>query len=93
MKTISLNDMASFDSSKFAIHEVLIDKNSKTERELQLKRAVLLHYLEHQTTKISFKDDHEEIFEVECSIIAVTDRHVLLKSGLFLPILAIISLE
>lgn len=93
MKTISLNDMASFDVSKFAISEVLIDTTLKTERELQLKRAVLLHFLEHQTTKITFKDEHEEIFEIDCSIIAVTDRHVILKSGYILPILAIISLE
>ncbi len=93
MKNISINDMANFDGSKFAINEVLMDKNSKTEREFLLKRAILLHFLEHQTAKITFKDDHAEVFEIECSIVAVTDRHVLLKSGIFLPILAVISIE
>jgi hypothetical protein len=93
MKTISVNDMACFNISNFAINDVLIDKNSKNERELLLKRAILLHYLDHQTSKITFKDDHEENFEVECSVIAVTDRHVILKSGLFVPIHAVISIE
>jgi hypothetical protein len=93
MKTISLIDMAGFDTSKFAINEVLIDKNLKAEREFLLKRAILIHYLEHQTAKITFKDDHDEILEVECSVIAVTDQHVILKSGLFLPIHAIVTIE
>ncbi|GAA0878354.1 hypothetical protein GCM10009119_13220 [Algoriphagus jejuensis] len=93
MKTISVNDMAGFDASKFAISEVLLDKSLKAEREFLLRRAILLHYLEHDTAKINFKDDHDEILEVECSVIAVTDLHVILKSGLFLPIHAVVSIE
>jgi hypothetical protein len=93
MKTISVNDMESFDASRFAMNEVLIDKGLKAEREFLLKRAILIHYLEHQTAKISFKDDHDEIFAIECSVLAVTDHHVILKSGLFLPIHAVFSIE
>jgi hypothetical protein len=93
MNTISQNDMAKFGFSKFAKKEVLIDNFLKDERKVNLLRAILLHFIEHQTVKIGVCNDLNELFTVECDVIAVTDEHVVLKSGLVIPIAAIFSIE
>ncbi|WP_113925951.1 hypothetical protein [Cognataquiflexum aquatile] len=93
MKSISHIDMAEFGVSKFAKTEVLPDTAQKDERKFQLLRAMLLHFIEHQTVKVCIKNEKDEIFSIECSVIAVTDEHLMLKSGLVIPIKAICSIE
>jgi hypothetical protein len=93
MKSISHIDMAEFGISKFAKNEVLPDSAQKDERKLKLLRAMLLHFIEHQTVKVFFKNEKEEELSIECSVIAVTDEHLMLKSGLIIPIKAILSIE
>jgi hypothetical protein len=85
--------MEEFGISRFAKKDVLLDGTQKEERRYQLLRAVLLHFLDHQTVKISIQKENSESFQIECAVIAVTDEHLILKSGLVLPISAIISIE
>lgn len=93
MNSISQIDMANFGASRFAKTEVLFDNALIAERKFNLLRAMLLHFLEHQTVKICIKNDKDELFNIECSVIAVTDVHLMLKSGLVIPIAAICSIE
>lgn len=93
MKSISRIDIANFYVSKFARTEVLFDKDQKAERKNQLLRAMLLNYLEHQSVTIYFKNNLDDLFFIDCSVIAVTDEHAMLKSGLIIPVQSIISIE
>ena len=85
--------MAEFGASKFAKTEVLHDNAQRDERKIRLLRAMLLHFIEHQTAKVTFQNEKGDLFNVECSIIAVTDEHLMLKSGLVVPIRTISAIE
>lgn len=93
MNSISQVDISNFYISKFSKTEVLLDKAQIVERKKQLLRAMLLNYFEHQTVTIYFKNSKEDLFSVACSVIAVTDEHAMLKSGLIIPVQSIISIE
>lgn len=92
MKSISLNDMAAV-SLQFAKTDVLFGKLHKAERQHNLLRAMLLNYHEHQLVRVFFKNIDDELFGIECSVIAVTDDHVMLKSGLIIPVKSIEWIE
>lgn len=77
----------------FSKTDVLVGKSKKTERRQDLFRAMLLNYLEHQPVNIFFRNEADELQGIECSVIAVSDEHVLLKSGVFIPVKSIVSLE
>lgn len=93
MNYVSQTDMANFDNLKFALDDVLFDRAPKIIRKNRLLRAMVLNYFEHQTVTISFKNNNNDIFALECSIIAVTDEHVMLKSGIVIPIKSILMVE
>lgn len=93
MNFISQTDMASFGVSNFAKKEVLLDNAQKDERKFKLFRAMILHFIEHQTVKICVSNVNDELCTIECAVIAVTDEHLILKSGIVIPIAAIFSIE
>lgn len=93
MNYIQQTDIANFGIFKFAPNDVLFDKAQKVIRKNRLLRAMLLNYFEHQTVTISFMDKSNEVFMMECSVIAVTDEHVMLKSGTVIPIRSILAVE
>lgn len=93
MNFISQTDMAIFGASNFAKNEVLFDNTQKDERKFKLFRAMILHFIDHETAKICVSNANGEPFILECEVIAVTDEHIILKSGLVIPIAAIISIE
>jgi len=65
--------------------DVLIDKDAKHQRISDLTRAQALGNLEHSKTKIYFEDDHSKKV-VETTVWAVTDKRVILKKGVGIPI-------
>ena len=85
--------MAIFGASNFAKKEVLFDNAQKDERKFKLLRAMILHFIDHETVKICVSTANDELLTLECEVIAVTDAHIILKSGLVIPIAAIISIE
>ena len=93
MNAISQVDISNLYISKFSKTEVLFDKAQIAERKRQLLRAMLLNYFEHQTVTIYFKNSKDDLYSVACSVIAVTDEHVMLKSGLIIPVQSIFSIE
>ena len=70
---------------RFPAEEVLTDKNSMTERQADLERALSLGNLEHAKIKIYFEDD-TSCKVVETTVWGVTDKRVILKQGLVIPI-------
>ncbi len=70
---------------KFPSEDVLKDKDSIAERESELNRALALGNLEHTKIKIYFEDDKSRKL-VETTVWGVTDKRVILKQGVVIPI-------
>ncbi len=70
---------------KFPNEEVLKDKDLIKERETELNRALTLGNLEHTKIKIYFEDDQSRKL-VETTVWGVTDKRVILKQGVVIPI-------
>ncbi len=70
---------------KFPHDEVLTDANLIKERESELNRALALGNLEHTKIKIYFEDDQSRKL-VETTVWGVTDKRVILKQGVVIPI-------
>jgi len=65
--------------------DVLNDKDEIKQRNSDLDRALTLGNLEHSKTKIYFEDDKSKKV-VETTIWGVTDKRVILKQGVVIPI-------
>lgn len=70
---------------KFPTDEVLTDQGAIRERETELNRALSLGNLEHTKIKIYFEDDLSKKI-VETTVWGVTDKRVILKQGVVIPI-------
>jgi hypothetical protein len=77
---------------KFPATEVLSDVVEIQNRRSHLERALSLGNLEHTKIKIFFEDD-SSCKVVETTVWGVTDKRVILKQGLVIPINRIHSVE
>jgi hypothetical protein len=73
------------DSLKFPKNDVLTDTKLIKERENELNKALTLGNLEHTKIKIYFEDDLSKKL-VETTVWGVTDKRVILKQGVVIPI-------
>jgi len=78
-------DKEKIEALKFPSDEVLTDKDAIKERESELNRALTLGNLEHTKIKIYFEDDMSKKI-VETTVWGVTDKRVILKQGVVIPI-------
>ncbi len=78
-------DKEKIESLKFPTNEVLTDEVAIKERETELNRALTLGNLEHTKIKIYFEDDLSKKI-VETTVWGVTDKRVILKQGVVIPI-------
>lgn len=83
--TFETIDKEKIESLKFPNSEVLTDKDAIKERESELNRALTLGNLEHTKIKIYFEDDMSKKI-VETTVWGVTDKRVILKQGVVIPI-------
>ncbi len=77
---------------KFPATDVLSDIVEIQSRRSDLERALSLGNLEHTKIKIFFEDD-SSCKVVETTVWGVTDKRVILKQGLVIPINRIHSVE
>jgi hypothetical protein len=77
---------------RFPSNEVLVDQEKITERESNLKRTLTLGNLEHSKTKIYFEDD-SNMRVVETTVWGVTDKRIILKHGVVIPIHRVHSIK
>lgn len=70
---------------KFPSTEVLSDPEKINERKLELERALSLGNLEHTKIRIYFEDD-TSCKVVDTTVWGVTDKRVILKQGVVIPI-------
>jgi hypothetical protein len=70
---------------KFPEEDVLTSKDEKKIRNANLDRAMKLGNLEHGKIKIIFEDSIG-LKQVETTVWGVTDKRVILKQGLVIPI-------
>ena len=70
---------------KFPSTEVLNDSGKIKERQAELDRALTLGNREHSKIRIYFEDDTSRKV-VETTVWGVTDKRVILKQGVVIPI-------
>lgn len=70
---------------KFPSTEVLNDPEKIKERKIELERALALGNLEHTKIRIYFEDD-TACRVVDTTVWGVTDKRVILKQGVVIPI-------
>jgi hypothetical protein len=75
----------SIESLRFPEADVLEDKEEIHLRDSELNRALSLGNLEHSKIKIYFEDDTSKKV-VETTIWGITDKRVILKQGVVIPI-------
>ena len=83
--TFELIEKEKIEALKFPQNEVLTDSNLINERSLELGRALSLGNLEPSKIKIYFEDD-QSCKLVETTVWGVTDKRVILKQGVVIPI-------
>ncbi len=83
--TFEMIEKEKIETLKFPHEEVLTDKDLIKERETELNRALALGNLEHTKIKIYFEDDQSRKL-VETTVWGVTDKRVILKQGVVIPI-------
>lgn len=77
---------------KFPSGDVLTENERINERRTELNRALSLGNLEHSKIKIYFEDEASRKV-VETTVWAVTDKRVILKQGIGIPISRIHSVK
>jgi hypothetical protein len=70
---------------KFPISDVLISKDEIKMRTANLERAMKLGNMEHNKMKIVFEDS-DGMKQVETTVWGVTDKRIILKQGVVIPI-------
>ncbi len=65
--------------------EVLISSEAIEQRRIKLEQAVVLGNTYKGKTKITF-EDNEKIHQIETHIWGLTDKRVILKQGIVIPI-------
>jgi uncharacterized protein (UPF0248 family) len=70
---------------RFPESEVLLAADSVLQRRSDLERALALGNLEHSKIRILFEDD-ENVKQVETTVWGLTDKRVILKQGVVIPI-------
>ncbi len=83
--TFETIEKENIEALKFPSDEVLSDENLIKERNSELTRALSLGNLEHTKIKIYFEDDQSRKL-VETTVWGVTDKRVILKQGVVIPI-------
>jgi len=78
---------------RFPSEDVLTDRVSKKSRLFCLKRAMRLGNLLKNKVTIYFKDSHEKLIRIQSTVWAVTQKDVVLKKGVILPLHRIISVD
>jgi hypothetical protein len=87
MENISFQtiEKESIGNLRFPLSEVLTEKERIHERQNDLERALSLGNLEHSKIKIYFEDE-TSCKVVETTVWGVTDKRVILKQGIGIPI-------
>ncbi len=76
----------------FPKQEVLGNKRDKHDRYLNLRRAMILGNLEHEKVKIVFADDQGSK-KVETTVWGITEKSVILKQSMVIPLERVISIN
>lgn len=75
----------SIDKLTFPNEEVLTSADEIKQRHADLEHAMRLGNIEHGKIKVHFKDS-EGLKQVETTIWATTDKRIVLKGGIMIPI-------
>ena len=91
--SISFVNKETINTINFKHTEVLHDLSLITERRLKLEKALHLGNLYKHHVRISFVDKHNTTYKTEATVWAVTEKYVILKSHMMIPICSISEVE
>jgi hypothetical protein len=83
--TFEIIEKEKIETLKFPKEEVLANESLIKERKDEMGRALSLGNLERSKMKIYFEDD-QSIKVVETTVWGVTDKRIILKQGVIIPI-------
>ncbi|MEM9298696.1 MAG: hypothetical protein AAGA64_09925 [Bacteroidota bacterium] len=86
LKSIHKIDKSELDQISFNKQEVLSDESDKNIRRHNLDRSLVLGNVHKRQVLIQFKNTLGMPLEVETTIWAVTQNHIMLKGGKTLPV-------
>lgn len=78
-------------SLKFPKEDVLSNKNDKICRFVELHKALYLNDLKRDKIEIVFSDDTTNLKKIETTIKAITQKAVILKNSIVIPLARIVS--
>ncbi|MEM9340130.1 MAG: hypothetical protein AAGA66_15455 [Bacteroidota bacterium] len=84
--TINRIDKSTLRNMPFKTREILVDKDDIQRRLDDLNRAMLLGNLFKETVRLQFQNSRSEPMETEATVWSVTEKNVILKGGLTIPI-------
>ena len=93
MKNIHIISKEQLNNILFYKNDVLDETLQRQLRKDKLQRALVLGNIEHNHVKITFKNREGDLQQVEATIWSVSEDHILLKYGIFIPVRAIVELE
>lgn len=93
MGHVTLIEKEQLPQIQFIKSDVLTEKPMQARRQENLMRALMLGNNYRCKVKITFKTDTGFIKQVETTIWSITDKYLLLKGNLFIPIRAMVDLE
>jgi hypothetical protein len=85
MAALKMIEKEKISGLKFPDSDVLNNSDHRKIRSSNLERALKLGNLEHNKIKIVF-EDNEGMKQVETTVWGVTDKRVILKQGIVIPI-------
>jgi hypothetical protein len=78
---------------KFSKSDAIQSDSEKKVRTFQLIRAMRLGNLFKNKVLISFRDSQDRLMNINTTIWGVTQKSVILKKGVYIPIHSIVSVE
>jgi len=92
IKSPTLIEKENISTLKFPKEEVLTEKLAIIERTRELENAQILGNTEHRKIKIIFQDD-STVYQVETTVWATTEKNIVLKAGVSVPINRILKVN
>jgi hypothetical protein len=79
--------------TKFMSSDVLENALDREERSRKLRHAMILGNIYKHSVRLFFKDRSEQILKTEAKVRSVTEKYVVLKNSVHIPIASVLNVE
>ena len=86
-------DKYQIDGTKLTNIDVLENGFEREERSRKLKHAMILGNIYKHRVRLFFKNKSDQIFKTEAKVRTVTEKYVILKNSIHIPITSVLNVE